>query len=324
MKNLTAILFLFILTKQVSAQNTIESYLKLKGILRIGPGKNDTVSFNDRGYTLLLPGTTGDIKGVIISLEDRKFDLNDNPSHQIYSQATSKGFAVLYLSTGVPVDLYFSEKSLLYIDLLLKNLFNQYKIPNKNIFFLGVSLAGHRALKYIEFCKKGKSNFNPDIKGIVLCDGVLDWARQWFEAKKGVRDNFAQSSIAEGRLIVYLLEKNLGGTPKNQLEKYLTFSPYSYFDETNRHIKYFKDLAVRAYTEPATHYWMETKGKTTFDTNFPDMVGFVNELKLAGDTKSELIVFNQDANNKDQRNPDYTWGLVDKTELVSWMEEQSK
>jgi hypothetical protein len=324
MKTLTAILFLFIVTKQVSAQNTIESYLKLKDILRIGAGKNDTLSFNDRGYTLLLPGNTSEIRGVIISLEDRKFNLNDNPSQQIYLRAISKGFAVLYLSTGIPLDLFFSDKSFLYIDLLLKNLFVQYKIPNKNIFFLGVNLAGHRALKYIEFCRKGKSKFNPDVKGIVLCDGVLDWAREWFEAKKGIRDNFAESSVAEGKLIVYLLEKNLGGTPKNQLEKYLTFSLYSYFDESHRHIKYFKDLAVRAYTEPATHYWMETKRKTPFETNFPDMVGFVNELKLAGNTRSELFVFNEDINNKDRRNPDYTWSLVDKTELVNWMEEQSK
>ena len=324
MKMLTAFLFFFILTKQASGQNTIESYLKLNGSLRIGFGKNDTLSLNDRGYTLLIPGTTKDIKAVIISLEDGKFDLKNNPSQQIYPQAIPNGFAVLYLSTGIPSDLYFSEKSLFYIDLLLNNLFIQYKIPNKNVFFLGVNLAGHRALKYIEFCKKGKSKFNPDIKGIVLCDGVLDWVRQWFEAKKGVRDNFAESSVAEGKFITYLLEKNLGGTPKNQLEKYLLFSPYSYFDESERHIKYFKDFAVRAYTEPATHYWIETKRKTTFDTNFPDMAGVINELKLAGNTRSELFVFNQDINNKDRRNPDYTWGLVDKTELVNWMLEQTK
>ena len=54
------------------------------------------------------------------------------------------------------------------------------------------------------------------------------------------------------------------------------------------------------------------------------MVGFINELKLAGNSKSELIIFNQDVNNNDLRNPDYTWSLVDKTELVNWMEEQSK
>lgn len=82
--------------------------------------------------------------------------------------------------------------------------------------------------------------------------------------------------------------------------------------------------AVRAYTEPATHYWMNAKGKTTFDTNFPDMVAVVNELKLAGNTRSELIVFNQEQNNRDRRNPNYTWGLVDKAELIDWLLAQTK
>src|SRR6476660_3748526 len=105
----------------------------------------------------------------------------------------------------------------------------------------------------------------------------------------------------------------LKANPKTNLEKYLDFSSYSYFDDSDRHIKYFKDYAVRAYTEPATYYWLDAKRKTTFDTNFPDMVGIINELKLAGNTKSELIVLNQDRSNMDRRNPNYTWGLVDKT-----------
>jgi hypothetical protein len=157
-----------------------------------------------------------------------------------------------------------------------------------------------------------------------LCDSVLDWVRQWYEAKKGTRDNFAESSVFEGKLTTYLLEKNLHGTPKNNLEKYLDFSSYSYFDERDRHIKYFKEYAVRAYTEPATHYWMNARRKTTFDTNFPDMVGIINDLKLSANRKSELIVFNQDQTNMDQRNPNYTRGLVDKAELINWILAQTK
>ncbi len=272
----------------------------------------------------MLPGSTNNVNGVLISFEDETFDLQSNPTQQIYKQATAKNFAVLYVSTGIPVDLYFSIKSLVYVDTIIKNVFSNYNLPNRNIFFLGVNLSGHRALAYIEFCKQKKSTFNPNIKGIILCDGILDWVRQWYEGKKGIRDNFAESSVFEGKLITYLLEKNLGATPKNNLEKYLDFSSYSYFDETDRHMKYFKDYAIRAYTEPATYYWLDTKRKATFDTNFPDMVGIINELKLAGNTKSELIVFNQDKNNTDKRNPNHTWGLVDKTELVNWLIMQTK
>lgn len=78
-------------------------------------------------------------------------------------------------------------------------------------------------------------------------------------------------------------------------------------------------MTIRAYTEPATFYWMNERRKGVFDTNFPDMVGIINELKLLGNQKNELIVFNQDDKINDRRNPYYTWSLVDKTELTNWM-----
>ena len=317
-------LLLLLLTGQLSGQKIIEHYILQNDSIRIGPGKSDFLPFSDKGCTLILPDTTNNIKIVLISFEDRKYDLNGNSTQQIYHEATVNNIVVLYVSTGIPVDLFFSDKSLNWVDTTLKTIFTEYRLPNKNIFLLGVNLSGHRALKYIEFCKQGKSKFAPDLKGIVLCDGVLDWVRQWYEGKKGIRDNFVESSVFEGKLITYLLENNLKANPKTNLEKYLDFSSYSYFDDSDRHIKYFKDYAVRAYTEPATYYWLDAKRKTTFDTNFPDMVGIINELKLAGNTKSQLVVFNQDKSNMDRRNPNYTWGLVDKTELIHWIVAQAK
>lgn len=60
------------------------------------------------------------------------------------------------------------------------------------------------------------------------------------------------------------------------------------------------------------------------DTNFPDMVWIINELKLLGNQTNELIIFNQDKGIADRRNPYYTWSLVDKAELLEWMIRQSK
>ncbi len=324
MKILVVFVSLFISTLNTNGQNIIENYTSQNGSLRVGASKDDILPYNEKGYTLILPDTANNLRGVLISLEDKKADIQNNAAQQIYREAVNKNFAVLYISSGIPVDLFFSSKSLLYVDTVIKDVFAKYNVPDKNIFFLGVNLSGHRALKYIEFCRRKKSQINLDIKGVVLCDGVLDWVRQWYEGKKGIRDNFTEGSVSEGKLVTYLLEKNLGGTPANNLEKYLDFSPYSYFDEKSRHIKYFKDYAIRAYTEPATHYWLDIKRKTTFDTNFPDMVGIINEIKLQGNTKSELIVFNQYEKNMDRRNPNYTWGLVDKTELMNWIIAQTK
>jgi hypothetical protein len=323
MKNTLLIGLFSLLISSTVAQRIYHQYTPPKDSLRIGYSKSDLLPFNDKGYTLILPETATQINGILISIEDDKFNLQDS-SQQIHHHALAKNFAVLYISTGVPVDLFFSAASFKFVDTTIRKVFSNYKLPNKNIFFLGVSLAGHRALKYWDYCWQGKSVFKPNIMGFVLCEGVLDWVRMWYECKKGVRDNFAESSIFEGKLVTYLLEKNLRSTPKTNIEKYLDFSAYSYFDEENRHIKDLKFFAVRAYTEPATHYWMEEKRKTTYDTNFPDMVGIINELKLLGSTKAELIVFNQDKRNKDRRNPNYTWALVNKAELMDWIVANSK
>jgi len=85
----------------------------------------------------------------------------------IHRYAAAKGYATLYISTGIPVDLYFSERSLQYVDSLISAVFTQYRLPNKNIFLLGAMTSGHRALKYIEYCKKGRSSFKPAIKGVI-------------------------------------------------------------------------------------------------------------------------------------------------------------
>lgn len=114
--------------------------------------------------------------------------------------------------------------------------------------------SGHRALKYIEFCKTGQSAFNPAIQGVVLCESALDWVRQWYECQKQVRDHFI------------------------------------------------------------------------YDCNFPDMLGVINELKLAGNTKAELIVFSNDtrapATNMERQGN--TWNLIDKQELIAWCLSSSK
>ena len=318
MKSVITNLLFILICVDATAQKIIEDYLPIRDSLQIGPGKTDYLPYDQKGYTLILPDSAA-IRGVIISLEDSRANLNGERNLQIHPEATAKGFAVLYISTGIPVDLYFSESSLIYINKTIADIFIKNPLLKENVFFLGVSLSGHRSLKYIKYIKQRKEPVAFKIKGIVLCDGVLDWVRQWYEGKKGIRDNFATSSVFEGRLVTYLLEKNLGGTPLNALEKYLDFSMYSYFDGRARHGSYFKEYAMRAYTEPATLYWLEVKGKTTFDTNFPDQVGIINQQKLAGNTKVELRIFNQDKDVMDRRNPNYTWSLVNKTELVEWM-----
>ena len=140
MKILIQLQLLFLFIAPLRSQQIFEEYTKLNGNLRYGTGKNDVMPFGDRGYTLILPDKSIATHGSIIMLDDQKINLYDTSDTQhihINREANARGFAVLYVSTGIPVDLYFSETSLIYVDTLLKRIFHQYHLPDRNIFLLG-------------------------------------------------------------------------------------------------------------------------------------------------------------------------------------------
>src|SRR5689334_6342975 len=99
MKIGATLLILFLFTSRSIGQKIIEQYQAQKDSLRIGIGKNDFLPYNEKGYTLVLPDTTNNIQGVLVSLEDKRYDLQANSNQQIYREAVAEGIAVLYVST---------------------------------------------------------------------------------------------------------------------------------------------------------------------------------------------------------------------------------
>ena len=330
MKILIWVLLLFNFSLQIQGQQVFQQYMRLNCSLRYGNGSDKFFPFGYKGYTLILPNKNNPPLGTIVMLDDNKIDLHDSTKSQyihIDREANAKGFAVLYISTGIPVDLYFSAASLVYVDTAMKHIFGKYHLPNGNIFLLGAMVSGHRALKYIEYCKKGLSVFNPNITGVVLSESAIDWVRQWYECQKQVRDSTTAEKYFEGSFVSYLFNANLKTTPMANIEAFINFSPYCYFDTKMRKTKIYRDLAIRAYTFADTRYWFSAQGYGVYDSNYPDMSGFVNEQKLAGNKKAELIVFHSNPDDplkSGLRRQSATWDLVDKLELINWMVGESK
>lgn len=324
-KTSTIILLCFLIigfTNQSIAQNIVEEYEKKKNeTIRIGVGEKDVLPFIQKGYTLMLPENKN-IKGVLIFLEDSGYDKKNKNSKQIYTQASENSFAVLSVSTEIPFDFYFSKSSAHSSHKLIKQVFKKYNLPNKNIFFIGIGLSGHRAMKYIEFMKEDNYKFQLNIKGVVVCNSVLDWVSEWYKFDREKRNK--RNNLWEPTFVNYMLETHLEGTPKTNIESYYDFSTYSYFDEKNENIKFYTDYAVRAYIEPAIKYWLKKHLKTMYDNNSPDMVGLLAELELAGNTNTELIVLQPEDNKSEKKNPDSTWNAIDKGELMNWVINQSE
>ena len=325
MKTTFKVLFLFFLTvfsTKSFSQKMVEYYEPVKNdSIRVGIGENDFFSFIQKGYTLMLPENK-EIKGVLIFLEDSKYDKKNRSSKQMYTQASEKDFAVLSVSTEIPLDFYFSESSMISAHKLIKEVFDKYNLPNDNIFFLGASLVGHRAMRYIKFMKESDLGFQLKIKGIVVCNFTMDFTRKWYQHQRDIRIN--RIDLWEPKFINYLLETNLGGTPKTNPEKYHNFSSYSYSDEKNENIKIYKDYGVRAYIEPAIKYKLTKQLRTLYENNSTDIVGFLAELKLAGNENTELIILQPEDNSSEKRNTQSTWDSINKDELMDWIQKQTE
>ena len=317
------VLFLAInFSSESFAQEIAEHYEPAKNdSVRVGEGENDFLPYIQKGYTLMLPDNK-EIKGVLILLEDSKYDQKNRSSKQLYSQASENDFAVLSVSSEIPLDFYFSNSSMISTHELIKEAFDEYDLPNENIFFLGASLVGHRAMRYIKFMNESDLEFRLKIKGIVACNFTMDFIRKWYQHKRDIRIN--RIDLWEPKFINYLLETNLGGTPQTNPENYYDFSSYSYSDEENENIKIYKDYAVRAYIEPAIEYKLTQQLRTLYENNATDIVGFLAELKLAGNENTELVVLQPGDNPSKTRNTQSTWDAIDKDELMDWILKQTK
>lgn len=316
------LLFLTVFSTKSFSQKMVEYYEPVKNdSLRVGIEENDFFPFIQKGYTLMLPENK-EIKGVLIFLEDSRYDKKNRSAKQMYTHASEKGFAVVSVSTEIPLDFYFSTSSMNSTHTLIKEVFDTYNIPNDNIFFLGASLVGHRAMRYIKFMKESDFTFQLKIKGIVPCNFTMDFTRKWYQHNRDIRIN--RIDLWEPKFINYLLETNLGGTPKTNPENYHNFSSYSYFDEKNENIKIYKEYAVRAYIEPAIKYKLTKQLRTLYENNSTDIVGFLAELKIAGNENTELIVLQPEDNSSQNKNTQSTWDSINKDELMNWILKQTE
>ena len=303
------------------SQEIIEYYEPAKNdSLRVGKGENDFLPFIQKGYTLMRPNNK-DIKGVLIFLEDSKYDQKNKSSRQMYNQASEKDFAVLSVSTEIPLDFYFSNSSMISTHKIIRTVFEKYNLPNDNIFFLGASLVGHRAMRYIKFTKENELKFQLAIKGIVACNFTMDFTRKWHQHKRDIRLN--RIDLWEPKFINYLLETNLKGTPITNPNNYNKFSTYSYINDKNDNLKLFKNYPIRVYIEPAIAYKLNKQLRTLYENNSTDMVGFLAELRIMGNENTTLIVVQPKDNLSQIKNTQSTWNSISKEELMNWILKQT-
>ena len=308
----TFVLLLIFSYCYVFSQTVINYEVPAEGDIYLTP--QIAISKINSGYTAWIPDG-GNIQGMIVFTHPRRDTVNTD---SLINYALRNNLAILYATTDNRLEFFFNKIKMLEIEGYINEVITKYNIPKENLFYCGMSLEGTRALKLAMFAKSTDSRFKLKPKAIVLCDSPLDMIRFHKEMVKAKELNFNPVTANEGTWVSGYLEANLGGTPDENMQAYINYSPYCYSDENVNNYLNFKNIAIRAYTEPDVNWWIETRRKDYYSMNSIDLAALINELKIAGNKKAELIITKNKGYLPDGTRHPHSRSIVDEKEMVDW------
>ena len=265
------------------------------------------------GYTLWLPNEIS--KGIIVFFDENRDTVNKLP---IIDLALKNQLAVLFVTTNNQVEFLFEESKIKELEGYIYEAISKNNIPKNNMLYCGMSLAGTRALKLAAFSQTTQSTYKLIPKAIAICDAPLDMVRNYRECKKASDLNINPVGATESEWVSSYIKSNLKGTPEQALNAYIKYSPFCYTAENGGNAKAFKNIYLRCYTEPDVNWWIENRGRDYYGMNAVDLAALVNQLKILGSKRAEIITTMGKGFREDGSRHPHSWSIVDENELVEW------
>ncbi|MCS4200720.1 hypothetical protein [Salinibacter ruber] len=308
------------------AQKQFTDYEKLDGSIQVGPTEDITLPRTWRGYSLLLPERDEPVDGLIVVFSGHRTLETISEPMKIYDRAFEQNLGVLSVSTGIPSDFYFQDERMLMVKSIIRDAAEKHSEfvsrPLENLSYVGFSIGGTQALKFTVYCQKHPSKCSLAPDSVTVVDAPLDMIRFWRATERAERIDFHRLSAGEGKWVSHWLEKNLGGTPHENREAYVEYSPYVYTWETvgdslGGNAQHLKDIPIRAYAEPDVGWHIENRRRSYYSMNAIDMAALISDLKIMGNDNAELITtHNRRANPEESP---HSWSIVDELELMKWI-----
>ncbi|OGU30435.1 MAG: hypothetical protein A2057_04665 [Ignavibacteria bacterium GWA2_35_9] len=308
---------LFLLSIYVYPQKIVEAYQPPEGYLRIGPEPERMIPMVEKGFTLILP--EGEVNGVVVVPCSKRIDVKENINKKgsLEGEAIKKNFAVVRILTGNPLDFYFNNDVMKDVAKRLQSVLIENDIRGKPIYFTGLSLEGTRCLKLAIFLQRNKEKYWVQPSAVAIVDAPLDMVRFWDAENRVMINNFYPDAAEEGKWVTYLLKENLG-TPEENFNNYVDYSPFVYKAVDGGNAKYLRNVPVRAYHEPDVNWWIENRRKDYYSMNSIDLAALINQLKLLHNDQSELITTYQKREGSSEGSSPHTDSIVDYAELMVW------
>ena len=240
--------FLIFITLNINifSQKIVEEYKPPEGYLRIGPEQERMIPMVEKGFTLILPDK--EVKGIVVIPTGKKIDFKEAVDKEgtLENEAIKKNIAVLHIISGNPLDFYFTSSVMSDITKRIQTILADNNLKGKSLFLSGMSLAGTRAIKLAIYMQNNKEKFWLQPAAVAIVDAPLDMVRFWDAENRAVINNFYPDAADEGKWVTYLLKENLG-TPQENFNNYIDYSPFVYVAEDGGNANDLRNIPVRAY-----------------------------------------------------------------------------
>lgn len=218
--------------------------------------------------------------------------------------AAASGIAVFVPLLQDGVESYgFSNQSQESLSSIVDDIIRRYDLEGKPYCVGGFSMGGATAVKYAETAAVKPSC-------VFAIDSPLDYQRYVYSTRRDV-EVYKKNLVEGGEIYSQLLDALAPITGQ---------SPYLLSDMSHEAILPLVDIPVRYYIEPAEQWWLDRRQTDVLGLNVLDATAFINDLRLLGNDRAELIV----TSGKGYRNGGKTyhphsWTIVDNAELISWI-----
>jgi hypothetical protein len=295
-----------------SSQNVLNYEIPAFGDIELAEGIS--IPKINSGYTVWMPQSK-EIQGLVVFMHPRRDTVN---SEFIIDYANENHLAIMYVTTDNRLEFLFEKTKAQELENYIASVVNEYEIPMSNVMYCGMSLAGTRALKMAIFGQSDRSKHHLKPLAIAICDSPLDMVRFYNAMIRAKELQHTPITANEGNWVSSTLEKNLNGTPREEIKAYTDYSPYCYNAKGGIHLDDFQGIAIRAYTEPDVNWWIETRRKDYYSMNSIDLAAFINELKINNHNMAELITTSDKGFLSDRKRHPHSWSIVDEKELIDW------
>lgn len=238
----------------------------------------------------------------------------------LHKVAFKKGILVVFPSINWGTNDRFAENSLL--DTIFKEVVEEHKAPKDKFILCGLSNGGMISLTYsINAVKNADTYVTP--KGIIGLDPPLDFAHYYKYCEREIERNFTPAGVAEAKWMLNNFNTSYG-SPDDYPQNYIDASPYSYGANSGGNAKYLTNIAIRMHSDLNLDYLLNQRKRDLYDWNGTDIVAFVNQLKLNGNTNAEVIITQNKGIRYDGTKHPHSWSIMDTDETIDWILELIK